>query len=108
VKAMDGCSKSGSLAKQNQWNRRTKSMDLLNEINGIVERNQWIHFAKVAVLFIRTATFVDEKHHVMSRNTIKPPSNTTKRPSPALKNAKMTSPTLLNYSNLSLPSHTCE
>jgi len=46
---MDGWSKSGSSAKQNQWNRRTKSMDLLNEINGIVEQNQWIHFAKVAV-----------------------------------------------------------
>jgi hypothetical protein len=105
---MDGWSKSGSSAKQNQWNRRTKSMELLNEANGIVERNQWILFAKVAVLMSKAATFVDEKHHVMSRNTIKPPSNTTKHPSPVLKNAKMTSPTLLNYTNHSPPSHTCE
>ncbi|MBR3471654.1 MAG: hypothetical protein IKH22_03575 [Prevotella sp.] len=83
-------------------------MDLLNEINGFVERNQWILFAKVAVLMSKAATFVDEKHHVMSRNTIKPPSNTTRHPSSALKNAKKTSPTLLSHSNLSPPSHTCE
>ena len=27
--------------KRNQWNRWTMSMELLNEINGIVQQNQW-------------------------------------------------------------------
>ena len=42
----DGSNKSGRLRKQIQWNRWTKSMESLNETNGIVQQFQWICFRK--------------------------------------------------------------
>ena len=37
-------------------------MELLNEINGIVERNQWICFLKTAVLLAETCKLTTKKH----------------------------------------------
>jgi len=36
-------------------------LKLLNEINGIVERNQWICFLKTAVLFAETVKLTSQK-----------------------------------------------
>ena len=35
-------------------------MESLNEINGIVERNQWIWFLKMAVFIRKTAVFFEK------------------------------------------------
>jgi len=36
-------------------------MELLNEINGIVERNQWFCFLKLSVLLAETVGFTTKK-----------------------------------------------
>jgi len=51
---MDGSNKSGRITKQIQWNCRTNPLKLLNEINGIVGRIQWIRLQKLAVLLSET------------------------------------------------------
>ena len=40
--------KANGIVERNQWNRSTKSMGLLNEINGIVEKNWQINYVKMA------------------------------------------------------------
>ena len=54
LKTTVGTNENGSFTKQSQWNCSTKSMELFNEINGIVERNQWIRLQKLAVLLSET------------------------------------------------------
>jgi len=57
AKLADRRNKSGSLLKQIQWNRSTKSMESFNKINGIVQRNQWICSDKLQLLLCSLAAF---------------------------------------------------
>jgi hypothetical protein len=45
-KTTDERHKTGSLPKQNQWNRSTNPLKSLNKINGIVQQNHWICYEK--------------------------------------------------------------
>jgi hypothetical protein len=49
VKTTVGTNKSARLAELIHWIRSTKSMELFNNINGIVQQNQCLRFPKAPV-----------------------------------------------------------
>jgi len=49
------------MAEQIHWNCQTNPLKLLNEINGIVGRIQWIRLQKLAVLLAETGRLTTQK-----------------------------------------------